>query len=121
MPDPENYTIVLRFMGTTPSTSNIIATFNSIIYQLSRVFNLPAPDKPLIAKLPLRSYLLEQLSLINVLNGGKKKLVIVLDSLDQLTSADYNLEWFLDILPDNVNKIYYLKFSKIIYFGSFIF
>lgn len=35
VPDPQNYTIVLRFMGTTPLSSNILNVFNSIVYQVN--------------------------------------------------------------------------------------
>ena len=36
----------------------------------------------------------------------QKKLVIILDSLDQLNSYDYGLDWFIEILPANVKMIY---------------
>ena len=43
MPDPVNYSIVLRFLGTTPSTSNIIKTYTSILHQIARIFNIKMP------------------------------------------------------------------------------
>lgn len=104
MSNPSDYSIVLRFLGTTPATSNIVNTYNSIIYQISRIFNINAP-KPNVDKEILRSYLIEQFLMIKML-FPRKKLIIILDSIDQLNPDDYDLKWFIDNLPDNVKMIY---------------
>jgi len=36
----------------------------------------------------------------------QKKLVIILDSIDQLNTADYSLNWLIDSFPTNVKMIY---------------
>jgi len=105
VPDPQNYVVLLRFLGTTPSTSNIIKTFNSITYQLARIFNLKVNTKPLTSKLALRDYLLMQLMMINM-EHPNKKVIIILDSLDQLSPEDYSLDWIFQVLPKNIKMIY---------------
>ena len=105
MPDPSNYSIILRFLGTTPSSSTIAATLNSVFYQIARIFNLKVPNKYLSEPFQLRDYLLEQLSLVSLLHPNKK-LVIVLDSIDQLSTNDYRLDWLLEDFPANIKMIY---------------
>jgi hypothetical protein len=96
---------VLRFLGTTPTSSNIINTLNSIVYQIARIYNLKLPEK-LLNKQSLRDYLLEQFFLINHLYPSKK-LVIILDSVDQLIVSDYILkDWIIETLPPNIKMVY---------------
>ena len=53
----------------------------------------------------LKEILQAQFSKLNKLYPDKK-LVIILDSIDQLNPSDYSLDWFIDLLPDNVKMIY---------------
>ena len=92
-------------MGTTPGTSNITNTFQSVIYQLSRIFNLKTPDIRLNTKTEIRDYLLEQLNMLSN-QYPEKKILILLDSIDQLSTSDYNLDWMFIELPSNVKMIY---------------
>ena len=113
MPDPQNYSIILRFLGTTPQSSNMTSVYNSIIHQLCKIFNLPKHDT-IMNKLTLtKEYIIELLCLINRLNPHKK-LVIVLDSIDQLNINDHELEWFIKYLPPNVKMIYSIQSNDIL-------
>jgi hypothetical protein len=104
--DPENYTIILRFLGTTPSTSNIHSTFNSVFYQLSKIFSIPMPKRVLqLSYIDLKLIFLRQLNLILEIYPTKK-VVILLDSLDQLNPYDYALDWSPEKLPPNTKIIY---------------
>lgn len=106
VPDPQNYTIILRLMGTTPLSSNMLSIFNSIVHQLCKLFNLKKPEKSISSKaIILKNYLLDQLTFITE-KYPTKKIVIILDSIDQLHPSDYTLDWFLDQLPRNVKMIY---------------
>jgi hypothetical protein len=105
VPDPKNYVVILRFLGTTPATSNIINTFLSIIYQLSRIFNILLPEKGLNTKTEIKNFLEDQLLYIST-KYPEKKIVLLLDSLDQLSTGDYNLEWIFTLLPANIKIIY---------------
>lgn len=53
----------------------------------------------------LKNYLYEQFLAINSLYPNAK-LIIILDSIDQLHSNDYSLDWFLDTLPNNIKMVY---------------
>lgn len=105
VPDPQNYAIILRFMGTTPLSSNIVNLFNSLIYQLNKIFDLKSLVRILSTKNALKEYMLEQLRFI-ALKYPTQKIVIVLDSIDQLHTSDYTLDWFMDELPVNVKIIF---------------
>ena len=107
MPDPQNYTIILRFLGTTPGTSNVYSTFNSIFYQLARLFNLKGFEQTLKlnSKAQLKEVFIDQL--VNIcLKEPRRKIVFLLDSIDQLNTMDYDLDWVLSMLPDNIKMIY---------------
>lgn len=95
----------MRFLGTTPMSSNIINTFNSIIIQLSKLFLLPRPDKKITAKEKLAFYLLDQLCLLKETHPNKK-VIILLDSVDQLSTDDYTLNWVWEQLPSNTKLIF---------------
>jgi hypothetical protein len=60
-----------------------------------------------------KEYIIELLCLINRLNPHKK-LVIVLDSIDQLNINDHELEWFIKYLPTNVKMIYSTQSNDIL-------
>lgn len=105
VPDPDNYSIILRFLGTTPSSSNIIAAFNSIIEQIAKIYDFKTPNKSMNTVQSLKEYLFELFFAINT-RYPNKKLVIILDSIDQLSASDYTLEWFIDSLPNNIKMIY---------------
>ena len=109
MPNPDNYSLVLRFLGTTPQSSNMKNTLLSIIYQISKIYNLKTPPTTLstlnITTEMLKDYLFEQFLTINSLYPNKK-LIIILDSIDQLNAIDYTLDWFLETFPENIKMIY---------------
>jgi hypothetical protein len=105
VPDPQNFVVIVRFMGTTPGTSNITSTFQSVIYQLSRIFNMKIPERRLNTKNDMRDHLYEQLMYLSI-QYPEKKILILLDSIDQLSTADYNIEWMFTELPSNVKMIY---------------
>lgn len=95
----------MRFLGTTPMSSNIINVFNSIVFQLSKLFLLPTPQKEITSKEKLSLYLLDQLSCIYQIDPSKK-IIILLDSVDQLDTDDYSLSWVWEQLPPNTKLIF---------------
>ena len=92
-------------MGTTPGTSNITSTFKSVIYQLSRIFNTKATEKRIDTKTEISEYLYQQLMSLSI-KFPDKKILILLDSIDQLSTADYNIDWMFTDLPPNLKMIY---------------
>lgn len=106
VPDPDNWISILRFMGTTPGTSNILGIIRQILVQLSYLYN---------TRFPLMSFLRSSGDVKHIflnclenlrLKENNKKLVLFLDSIDQLSVGDYSLDWLIHELPDNVKIIY---------------
>ncbi len=79
-------------MGTTPETSNITTTLKSVINQLIRIFNMKLPDAKLNSKSDVTDFLNGQLLELS-LRYPEKKILILLDSIDQLSISDYSIDW----------------------------
>jgi hypothetical protein len=104
-----NSIIIIRFMGTSRGSSTIKSVFKSIMDQLDVIIE----NKQNINK---RTNDTEQVhqskeKLINKLETltekyPNRKVVILLDSIDQLSKQDYDLEWMFYELPKNVKMIY---------------
>lgn len=121
--DYPNVTIVTRFLGTTTHSSSIFKTYRSIALQLHYILSLIMSGSDVSANaLPfsavenynlyrrmyndvpnLVEFIVQQLREIHRANP-LKKVVILMDSLDQLTANDYaNVNrWLLAELPPNV-------------------
>jgi len=94
--------VVLRFLGTTASSSDILSVLRSVIAQLALALDLPVSEK------------LEQMSQVRkafsalLQRVGKKRthsrVVIVFDSVDQLlkTYGGHRMMWLPRSLPKNV-------------------
>ncbi|CAH1790955.1 unnamed protein product [Owenia fusiformis] len=93
---------VLRFLGTTPQSSSVRQTLSSICRQISEVYERDISAIPDDYSL-LVSYFQE---LLNVATK-ENPLVLVLDSLDQLSSSHHahGLSWLPKQLPVNVRVI----------------
>jgi hypothetical protein len=90
----DEYIIILRFLGTTPASSNITSTYKSIINQLSRLKDNDSTEK----NENLSDFTLVQLKdkLVELFKLYKnKKIIILLDSIDQLVYTDYDLQWYV--------------------------
>ena len=107
MDDPGNYILVLRFLGTTPETSNIILTYKSILYQLWRKFNLDLMDLESFKNVhDLKDKLIETIFII-LERFPNKKIVFLLDSIDQLIGfEDKKLRWMLFEFPSNIKFVF---------------
>jgi hypothetical protein len=79
-------------LGTTPETSNITTTLKSVINQLIRIFNMKLPDAKLNSKSDVTDFLNGQLLELS-LRYPEKKILILLDSIDQLSISDYSIDW----------------------------
>ena len=97
---------ILRFLGTSPHSSSIRETLLSVSHQLCVLFGIRMPafsdmEFTQVAQF-FRSLLLEQLP-----PRVKSTLVIVLDSLDQLSPSDgaHTMKWLPKILPGKIRLI----------------
>jgi hypothetical protein len=78
----------------------------SIVYQLSKIFDLGSTENVRSQTSALKDYLQSQLIYISKMYSNRK-VVIFLDSIDQLNTSDYNIEsWMITDLPINVKMIY---------------
>ncbi len=103
--DPQNYVVILRFLGTSPATSSINNTFLSVLYQLERLFDLNISDKNLTNINDLRDYLHK--AIVQVAGAHPtKRVVFFFDSIDQLIPTDYDLTWFIADFPKNIKFVY---------------
>lgn len=105
VPDPENYTVILRFLGTTPASSCMQKVLRSLICQLARIFAFTVPKMHTSSVRELGDLLRAYFKKINDLNSNQK-ILILLDSIDQLTPEDYRLDWLIENPPNNVKFIY---------------
>ena len=95
---------VLRFLGTSPPSSSIREVLASVCLQICAIYNVHPPDfiqmdATLIMQY-FRNQLLESLSL-----PSTESLVVILDSIDQLSAADgaHSMNWLPKTLPNNVH------------------
>lgn len=105
MQNPQNYVIVLRFFGTTRESSSIKNCLLTIINQLDNYFGFESGTSELLKMSDIKVYFIAQLNKIKQTHS-EKKLIFFLDSIDQLHSNDYNLNWMLTEFPDNVKMVY---------------
>jgi hypothetical protein len=64
-----------------------------VINQLFRIFNIKLPDAKLNSKYDVTDFLNGQLLEFS-LRYPEKKILILLDSIDQLSTSDYNIDWY---------------------------
>ncbi|XP_032238906.2 NACHT domain- and WD repeat-containing protein 1 [Nematostella vectensis] len=97
--DPESCAVVYRFLGTSPDSSSTRLLLHSICSQLCRIAGVTLARVPEDLK-SLSEYLPECLARAS----RQHKIVLVLDSLDQLTGDTFGqeLDWWPKQLPDNV-------------------
>ena len=80
--------------------------FRSLIVQLNSLFDLPYDQIESVDVMVFRNELIKLLEIISKKLKPNEKLIIMLDSIDQLTKADYDIKWMIFNLPSNVKMIY---------------
>ncbi|KAK3582782.1 hypothetical protein CHS0354_035720 [Potamilus streckersoni] len=97
-----NAVVVLRFLGTSPDSSNLWKLLRSLSEQISICYNKDRKLIPVDLE-GLKSYFLQLLECATASNP----LVILLDSLDQLSAEHkaHKLNWLPPKLPKNVHMI----------------
>jgi hypothetical protein len=88
-------------MGTSKASSDINSVLKSIEEQIKIIFQITNADEEFIEK-----SFKDKLFYISDKYMKNKKLIIFLDSIDQLSEQNYNLSWFFSKLPKNVKIIY---------------
>ncbi|XP_069111532.1 NACHT and WD repeat domain-containing protein 2-like [Argopecten irradians] len=101
-PEDRQPMLVIRFLGTTPNSSSIIPLLTSLCKQICVLYDSPSDDIP-DELAPLIHHFKTLLNLAT----EEKPLVLILDSLDQLSGSDgaHQLAWLPSQLPANVKMI----------------
>ncbi|CAF4640102.1 unnamed protein product [Rotaria socialis] len=92
--------VILRFLGTTPSSSTVYKTILSISHHICKLYNLSMQIYPDVQQ--LRHQLANDL-LIRI--PDDEYLIILLDSIDQLETDAYDCQWLPGLYPHNVKCI----------------
>ena len=102
-------------MGTSRESSNMKSIMKSIIHQIERIFNKKGEEgegkevDEVERVEELREAFVERLNKASSQLKENQRLIIILDSIDQLSKGDYQLDWLIaDGLPLNVKMIYSL-------------
>ncbi|KAJ8046652.1 NACHT domain- and WD repeat-containing protein 1 [Holothuria leucospilota] len=103
----ESVNVVIRFLGTSSSSSSILQVFQSLVEQICVLYDLPLPDHSTLNNYDnLISYFPRLLkNVANLVERGS--LLILLDSIDQLESTfrAYTCKWLPRVCPQNVQII----------------
>ena len=93
---------IVRFIGTTPSSSDSIGMLRIICQQFTEIYNGDVEEIPIDYVEIIKMFKKK----LDLAKGGKKA-IIVLDALDQLEKNDLgrNLGWLPYELPENIKLI----------------
>ncbi|KAI8511559.1 NACHT domain- and WD repeat-containing protein 1 [Branchiostoma belcheri] len=99
----ENLVTIIRFLGTSPHSTLIHPVLQSLCLQICEVYGIEAPAERVLNNF---AEIVQYLStLLDKVSEKGRPLLILLDSLDQLSSVDraYSLTWLPKSLPPNVH------------------
>ena len=98
--------IVLRFLGTSPCSSSICDVLASVCLQICTVYNVQPPNFIQMDTTKVIQYFRNQL-IESLCLSPTESLVIILDSIDQLSTADgaHSMNWLPKMLPIGVRII----------------
>lgn len=101
----EKYYGVVRFLGTSPMSSMLRLLLVSIIEQIGELLQVQVPNFSTIDTIDIIQFFRDEF--VPSLANHTSRLVILLDSVDQLNSADgaHFMKWLPTQLPSNVKLI----------------
>ena len=96
---------VIRFLGTSPHSATIRDVLVSICEQIWEVYNISRPDIDIGRDFTFLTLYVQ--ALLCKISTEDKPLVILLDSIDQLSDDDYahSMDWLPILLPPNTYLI----------------
>jgi WD40 repeat protein len=96
--------IVVRFLGTTPDSTTIHSVLQSVAQQICFAFNLTIPPRDILGDFTVLVQYFKTQLLNSLPVSPSQPLLLLLDSIDQLSPADgaYNMNWLPKILPNNI-------------------
>lgn len=98
--------VVVRFLGTSPQSSCIRDVLVSICDQICSLYLLPSPAFSEMETLDIIQYFRNEL-FSSLAKSPNQKLILLLDSVDQLSSTDgaHSMKWLPLNLPANVKIV----------------
>ena len=101
IPHGKTSVVILRFLGITPKTSGIVQTLQSICEQIAFNYNIDLEPVDSV------NDLMQQFAELLKCATQQKPLVIIMDSLDQMSSAHHahKLSWLPKELPKHVYMV----------------
>lgn len=97
---PDGYMAIIRFLGTSPETCNIFNLLLSVIRHVADLCEITPEPKRCDNINSLRKYFPQFLQQAG--SQLKKPLILLLDSLDQLSPECDTFDWLPSVLPSNV-------------------
>ena len=99
--------VIVRFFGTSPNSSNIRDSLSSVVRQLAALLDCVLPPRDEFEKMGNVRYYFNLLLDLAAKEQSAKSFVIILDSVDQLSAffGAYRFAWLPRTLPANVNII----------------
>ena len=112
--------IVVRFLGTTPESSDIYDVIMSIITQLSDLHHVPLDSLGYRNISTLSNYFPKFLRVVG--RSIKHNIFVLMDGLDQLDCSNkaYSLRWLPTVLPSNVHVIVSTRCGEVLDNARFI-
>ncbi|CAH1266020.1 NWD1 [Branchiostoma lanceolatum] len=101
----EDLVTIIRFLGTSPHSTLIHPVLQSLCLQICEVYGIESPAERVLNNF---AEIVQYLStLLDKVSEKDRPLLILLDSLDQLSSVDraYSLTWLPKSLPPNVHIV----------------
>src|SRR6202041_487041 len=103
-PEPSSVSVIIRFLGATPLSSDIRRPLISIIQQICMLYHL-TPSSPVQDSTSIEDLKEILHNLFTQVPIGEQ-LILLFDSIDQLQVKDYNCEKWLPInYPPNIKCI----------------
>jgi len=103
--------VVARFLGTSARSSTLAPLLSSICQQICIAYKIIPDKRKLANRRKLAKYLQELLLHVSLMFGSSLPLVVILDSLDQLSPVDssHELSWLPVDVPSGVHIILSVK------------
>ncbi|XP_052261935.1 uncharacterized protein LOC127865910 isoform X2 [Dreissena polymorpha] len=101
----KSHTRLIRFLGTSPNTLNIFDVLFSVLGQVSDSYDMIIPPLNYKSMAALQAFIPRYLR--QIATTAKEPVIILLDSIDQLTAQNdaYLMKWLPTMVPQNVKLI----------------
>ena len=98
---------IVRFLGTSPQSTRIKKVLASVCSQICVAYDQAFDKSKFVKMTKLTKYFVDLITYVSLKFGESRPLVILLDSIDQLSPVDgaHQCSWLPTTLPSNVHLI----------------